>query len=325
VKRRERASAPGTFTLSIDVEGLWGLFFVRSFVEDPRAAARVLAGREAVPRIATLLEERAMRATFAFVGHLFLQSCGPWKSAPHPDAPRPRYPWYARDWYADDPGGDETSQPLWFARSQALALAAGGHDVAAHGFSHAILDPRHVGADVADAEFNSARHAAKDAGLAPPVSFVFPQNVVGHVDRLRAAGYACFRDGDAGRPGRGGPPGGARRVGSLAAHALAAPPWVGRPSRRADGVVSVPSSYPLISREGLRRAVTRRAKVYRAEKGLELATRRGAVLHLWTHPHAFGDDAALGDLAAVLDTVASRRDRGHIEVLTMAEVADRCP
>ena len=28
----------GRFTLSVDVEGLWGLFFVRSYVEDPTAA-----------------------------------------------------------------------------------------------------------------------------------------------------------------------------------------------------------------------------------------------------------------------------------------------
>ena len=28
----------GVFTLSIDVEGLWGLFFVRRYVDDPRTA-----------------------------------------------------------------------------------------------------------------------------------------------------------------------------------------------------------------------------------------------------------------------------------------------
>jgi peptidoglycan/xylan/chitin deacetylase (PgdA/CDA1 family) len=144
----------GTFTLSVDVEGLWGLFFVRSYVDDPSAAT---AGRAALPRMLQLLAERRMRATFAFVGHLLLDRCGPWKGEAHPGAPRPRYPWYDRDWYSDDPGGSEDSHPLWYARSQALATAAAGHDVGAHGFAHAILDPSSVGADVADAEFSLAQ------------------------------------------------------------------------------------------------------------------------------------------------------------------------
>jgi len=309
----------GAFTLSVDVEGLWGLFFVRSYVENPSAAE---AGRRALPRMLDLLAERKMRATFAFVGHLFLDRCGPWKGAPHPDAPRPRYPWYDRDWYADCPGADEASHPHWYARSQATSVAAAGHDVGAHGFVHAILDETSVGADVADAEFASAQRAAAGAGLPPLRSFVFPQNVVGHASRLARAGFACYRESDGGRGARAGPPAGLKRAKNLADHAIAATPFVGRPTRRADGVVAVPSSFPLLGREGLRKAVTRAARVARVEKGLDAAAREGALLHVWTHPHAFGDATSLGDLAAVLDAVARRRDRGDVDVLTMAEAAD---
>jgi peptidoglycan/xylan/chitin deacetylase (PgdA/CDA1 family) len=310
----------GAFTLSVDVEGLWGLFFVREYVDDPRAAE---AGRAALPRMLELLAERRMHATFAFVGHLLLDRCGPWKGAPHPDAPRPRYPWYDRDWYGDDPGGDESSHPLWYARSQALAAARAGHDVGAHGFAHAILDATCVGRDVADFEFAAAQRAARDAGLPPLRSFVFPQNVVGHTDGLAAAGFTCYRAADGGRAARAGPPGGLRRARNLAEHALAAVPSVGRPVRRAEGVVEIPSSFPLLGREGLRKAVTRAARVARVEKGLDAAAREGAMLHVWTHPHAFADETSLGDLAAVLDAVARRRDRGDVEVLTMAEAARR--
>ncbi len=310
----------GQFTLSVDVEGLWGLFIVRSYVDDPRAAE---AGRRALPQMLRLLAERKMHATFAFVGHLFLDRCGPWSGPPHPDAPRPRYPWYDRDWYADDPAGDETSHPLWYARSQALETAAAGHDVGAHGFAHAVLDETCVPADVADAEFALAQQAARHAGLPKLRSFVYPQNVVGHVARLAPGGFACYRESDGGRGARAGPPGGLGRAMNLAKHALAAAPFVGKAVRRPDGVVAVPSSFPLLGREGLRSAVTRAARVARVEKGLVAAAREGALLHVWTHPHAFADDAALGDLAAVLDAVAARRDRGDVEVLTMAEVADR--
>jgi hypothetical protein len=151
--------------------------------------------------------------------------------------------------------------------------------------------------------------------------------VVGHADRLAAAGFTCYRESDGGRGARAGPPGGLsggmRRARNLAEHALAAAPPVGRPVRRADGVVALPSSFPLLGREGIRKAVTRFARVARVEKGLDAAAKDGAMLHLWTHPHAFADDASIADLAAVLDAVARRRDRGDVEVLTMAEAAVR--
>lgn len=307
------------FTLSVDVEGLWGLFFVRSYVDDPSAA---LAGRDALPRMGTMLAERDMAATFVFVGHLLLDGCGPWEGRPHPEDVRPTYPWYDRDWYADDPGTDEERDPLWYARSQALAIAAQGHDVGAHGFAHAILDPTCVSREVAVNEMRRAQEAARAAGLPPLRSFVFPQNVIGHVDALAEQGFACYRDTDGGLPVRAGPPGGFGRAANLARHAVAAPPHVGKPQVRDDGVVVIPSSFPLLGREGLRRVVTRSARVARIEKGLERAAREGAVLHVWTHPHAFASEAAFADLSAILDTIAAWHARGDARVLTMADLAD---
>ena len=308
------------FVLSVDVEGLWGLFFVRSYVDDTSVAE---AGRVALPRMGAMLAERDMAATFAFVGHLFLARCGPWNGQPHPDAPRPSYPWYDRDWYGDDPGGDESVAPLWYARSQALAIHEQGHDVGAHGFAHAILDESCVARDVAVAEMTRAQDAAADAGLPPLRSFIFPQNVLGHVDALAAAGYTSYRDTDGGQAVRAGPPGGLGRAASLARHAFAAPPFVGQPHVRDDGVVVLPSSFPLLGREGLRRVVTRGARVARVEKGLQRAAGEGAVVHVWTHPHAFAGPDAFDDLRAILDRVAEWRDRGDAEVLTMAALAER--
>ncbi len=307
------------FVLSLDVEGLWGLFFVRSYVERPDAA---LAGRAALPRLAREIAERGVRATFAFVGHLLLDRCGPWDGLAHPELPRPAYPWYDRDWYDDDPGGDESSAPLWYARSQVAACRAHGHEIGAHGFAHAILDTTCVPREVAVAEFAQAQRAAADADLPPLRSFVFPQNVVGHEDALAAAGFTCYRDADLGRPARAGPPGGMGRAARLAAHAVAAAPWVGTPRVRDDGVVVVPSSFPLLGREGVRRLVPRAARAARIEKGLERAAREDAVLHVWSHPHAFADEAAFDDLREALDRVAAWCARGDARALTMGALAE---
>jgi len=310
----------GVFTLSVDVEGLWGLFFVQAYLDDLRTAE---AGRRALPRLGAMLAERDLAATFAFVGHLLLDRCGPWEGLPHEHLPRPSYGWFEGDWYAHDPGTNEHAAPLWYARRQALALDEMGHEIGAHGFSHAILDEWSVTREIADVEMREAQRAAAGAGLPKLASFVFPQNVVGHVDALAGGGFQCYREGDGGRPGRPGPPGGMGRALRLLKHCMAAPPPVGLPRIRQDGVVAIPSSLPFLGRDGLRRIVSRRARVARIEKGLERAARDDAVLHLWTHPHQFESEDSFDDLAAVLECVAGWRDRGEIEVLTMGALAAR--
>jgi len=309
-----------TFVFSVDVEGLWGVFFVQRHRED-RAAAR--GAREAVPAMLRLLDERGIPATFAFVGHLFLDRCAPAEGRPHPEMPRARYPWWGEDWYAFDPGTSEAEAPDWYGRSlvDAVAGSPGGHEIASHGFSHAVFDEAHMGEEVARAELDASRAAA--AALHHDVtSFVYPQNVVGHRRLLAPAGFSCYRAPDGDEPQRAGPPGGARRAVRLARHVAGSEPPVGRP-RRVDGLVEIPSSMPIVGAEGIRVLISRRARVARARRGLEAARREGAVFHLWTHPHAFSGRGAgvLDSLAEALDAVAALRDRGEIEVRTMGDLA----
>jgi len=310
-----------TFTFSVDVEGLWGVFFVRKYCEDRAAAA---AAREAVPAMVRLLDERRIAATFAFVGHLFLDRCRKVDGRAHPEMPRPAYPWWKDDWYAFDPGTDEAADPDWYGRSlvEAVRTSPGGHEIASHGFSHAIFEEAHCSREVADAELRESRRAAAAMGI-DLTTFIYPQNVVGHRDRLAPAGYLCFRAPDGGQVQRAGPPGGARRALRFARHLSAAEPPVGVP-REVEGVVEIPSSLPVVGAEGIRAFISPRARVQRARRGLEAAVRDGAVFHLWTHPHAFSHRGpALYDaFARTLDEVASLRDQGRLQVRTMIQLAD---
>jgi len=310
-----------TFVFSVVVEALWGVFFVRRHRED-REAAR--GAREAVPAILRLLDERRLPATFAFVGHLLLDRCPPRGAGlPHPEIPRARPPWWTDDWFAFDPCSSEAEAPDWYGRSlvDAVAASPGGHEVASHGFSHAVFEEAHMPADAARAELDASRAAGRAAGH-DLRSFVYPQNVVGHRALLAPAGFACYRAPDGDEPQRAGPPGGARRAVRLARHLAASEPPVGRP-RRVDGLVEIPSSMPIVGAEGIRVLISRRARVARARRGLEAARREGAVFHLWTHPHAFAGRGAgvLDSLAETLDGVASLRDRGEVEVRTMGDLA----
>ncbi len=313
-----------TFTFSVDVEGLWGVFFVRRHRED-RVAAR--GARDAVPALLRLLGERRVRATFAVVGHLFLDRCERRDGRPHPEMPRPRYPWWKDDWYAFDPCSDETAAPDWYGRSlvDAIRRDPAGHEIGSHGFSHAIFDETGCPVEVAGAELRASRAAAASAGVELR-SFVYPQNVVGHRRLLAPAGFSCYRAPDADTTARAGPPGGAARALRFARHLAAVEPPVGLP-RRVDGVVEIPSSMPIVGAEGIRALLSRRARVARARRGLEAARREDAVFHLWTHPHAFAGKGAavLDSLAETLDEVAALRDRGEIRVATMGDLAAACP
>jgi hypothetical protein len=309
-----------TFVFSVDVEGLWGVFFVRRHRED-RVAAR--GAREAVPAMLRLLDERRLPATFAFVGHLLLDRCARVGGRPHPEMPRARYPWWEEDWYAHDPCSSEAEAPDWYGRAlvDAVAASPGGHEIGSHGFSHAVFEEAHMPAAVARAELDASRAAGRGLGL-DLRSFVYPQNVVGHRRLLAPAGFACYRAPDGDEPQRAGPPGGAHRAVRLARHLAGTEPPVGRP-RAVDGLVEIPSSMPIVGAEGIRVLISRRARVARARRGLEAARREGAVFHLWTHPHAFAGRGAgvLDSLAETLDAVALLRDRGEIEVRTMGDLA----
>ena len=308
-----------TFLFSVDVEGLWGVFFVGRWRSDASSAR---AAREAVPAMLRLLDERRIPATFAVVGHLYLDRCARGDGRPHPDMPRARYPWWTEDWYAHDPCSNEASAPDWYGRSLVGAVrgSPGGHELASHGFSHAVFDEAHMDAATAAAELRASRASAAAAG-ADVRSFVFPQNVVGHRALLAPAGFTCYRAPDGDEPQRAGPPGGARRLLRFARHLAASEPPVGRP-RLVDGLVEIPPSMPFVGAGGARALPPRRARVARARRGLEAARREGAVFHLWTHPHAFaGSGGVLESLADTLDAVAALRDRGEIAVATMGGTA----
>lgn len=305
-------SGSGTFLLTFDTELIWGLFFDRRWRE--RAEARHRRVREVFPRILELLAEHRVRATFAFVGHLFLDRCERREGRAHPEMVRPEHDCFDGDWYRFDPCTDVARDPLWYGLDLVEAVRADplGHEIGAHGFSHAFLDGS---LELARSEMCAAAEAARAAGVTVR-SFVYPRNVVGCTTELAPAGYTCYR-------ARGRPPATRRgRAWALLRRVAGAAPPVGRP-RLVDGVVEVPTSVPVLPAVGFRRLIPLRPLIREAEKGLTRARNEESVFHLWTHPHNFveGEDRMLNYLRRVLCRVAEFRERGEIEILTMREVS----
>jgi peptidoglycan/xylan/chitin deacetylase (PgdA/CDA1 family) len=298
---------PARFLLTFDVELLWGVFFEAAW----RRRARREFGevREVFPEILEILRRHDVRATFAFVGHLFLDACAADDAGRlHPDMPRADHAFFEGDWYRFDPGTELRTDPLWYGRDlvEMVRAARPGHEIGCHGFSHALLD---TDRELARAEMAAAAAAAKELGITP-VSFVYPRNVVGYVDELRGAGFTHFRDAGDGS-----------RALVLVRRLLGAAPSVGRPRER-DGVVEVPAGIPILPCFGLRRLVPLGRRMAEVRKGLARAAETGGCFHLWTHPHNFvaGRERMLRGLDGALSLVAAARERGEIEVVTMGEV-----
>ena len=308
----------GTFLLTFDVELVWGLFFERRWRE--RALARYGEIRPVFAELLDVLARHDVRATFAFVGHLFLDRCERGDGGVHPEMVRPDHGFFPGDWYGFDPATDLETDPLWYGRDlvESVRAASPEHEIGAHGFSHAFLDG---GRELARSEMAAAARAAAGHGIEAR-SFVFPRNVVAFTDELGPAGFTCYRAADAaGAPEVPVGSGAIARAGRFARRLAGAAPPVGRP-RYVDGVVEVPSSLPILPGMGLRRAVPAASRLREVRKGLERARDRNAYFHLWTHPHNFVEGRArmIRFLDRAMALVAAFRERGEIDVLTMGEV-----
>lgn len=255
-----------------------------------------------------------MPATWAVVGHLFLQDCdGRHDGHPTPDG-----------WFARERGEWADRRDLRFAPNlvDAVADANAGHEIGCHTFSHVECGNPQTTRETARAEFVASLEAAASASVEPAMSsVVFPRNRVGHRDVLAQCGFTCYRgnrpNGDAFGPS------------SLRKAAFVAggtPPLV-EPSVDEFGLVDVPASLYLFGFQGPARRVCelvwRDPIVAAARRGIDAAARSDRVFHLWYHPNNLVTDSDVERLRAVVEYIDRRRADGAIKVETMADVAQR--
>ncbi|MEN8150182.1 MAG: polysaccharide deacetylase family protein [Planctomycetota bacterium] len=300
--------APGTFLITFDVELIWGVFFDAGWRR--RAEQRWGSVRDVFADILSVLDRHGIPATFAFVGHLFLDRCerGP-DGRTHGEMPRFEHAFFPGDWYDLDPGTNLETDSLWYGADLVAAVrdAAPDHEIGCHGFSHAFLESDR---DLARAEIAASAAAAREAGFEPR-SFVYPQNRVGFTDELAPAGFTHYRETYE-KPSR---------AVSLLLRAIGDDPPVARAVRTGD-VIRVPGGLPIVPAMGVRRIVTMRSRLREIRRGLARAAAEEAVFHLWTHPHNFveGREFMIRYLDRAMEIVARARDEGAVDVVTMSGV-----
>jgi peptidoglycan/xylan/chitin deacetylase (PgdA/CDA1 family) len=309
----------GVLTISIDVELAWG------WCDSPIGIAerRTISGeRQVVRNILAIFNRYGIRATWAVIAHLIRHDCQFNGQLPHPEFPRPVQRNEKRDWFFQHP--TTPADPLWYGPDiiEEIRTATPQQEIGSHGFAHIIYDEQATNRAAVVEDIRLAKDLHERHEL-PFASFVFPRNVVGFRDVLAHAGIHAFRGNTRRVYDRFPSP--ARRAANLLQFIAPLPAPVVLPSVDELGLVNVPDSMLLIGRGGLRRLISTRSLILKGTSALDAAAARKRVFHLWFHPSNFvsNTDKQFYVLQRLLEHATRLIRQGHIELLTMGEIARR--
>lgn len=310
----------GTFTLSIDTELVWGVLHWGK----EKHIENLEKERGVIDALLALLKKYKISATWAVVGHLFLDHCEAVQGKKHPEMPRPEYSWLKEDWYADDPASGIGEAPLFYGKDivQKILRTSPRQEIGCHGFSHVLFGESGMTLEVADAEIKKCVALAKKEGIALR-SMVFPQNSIGHLAILKKYGFTCYRGPD--------PlyyqswPKALRKLAHPIDLTLGFEPPVVEPVRTPEGLWNIPGSMLYLSCDGIRKFIPVAARVQKAKRGIGEAVAQGKIFHLWFHPFNLVSNKRemLKGLEEILAYASEKRKRGELEILNMGQVAER--
>lgn len=317
-----RSLEQGVFTLSLDLELIWGtvdLLGAEGFRRRCEIEREVI-----IERLLELLAEFEISATWCVVGHLFLDRCYRENGSKHPEIVRPHHAWRRNDWFADDPDGTEADAPLFLGRSlvEKIRKCPVPQEIGSHSFSHVIFGDAGCSRATARSEIEACVRCSAEIGVTLR-SFAFPRNQVGHLAVLAEHGFRCFRGPEPRWYDQPGLPGVLRRMGHLWDVVTISEPPVVLPRRTEEGLLDIPGSMVYLPMHGVRRLIPVSWRVRRALKGLEAAVGKRRIFHLWAHPTSLADEpeAMLDGLRQILERVRSLRHQGVLRMAPMGDLA----
>jgi peptidoglycan/xylan/chitin deacetylase (PgdA/CDA1 family) len=307
----------GVFMLTLDFELAWGTAWRAGYRQYYHSLVKT---RMIVDRLLLLLETYQISATWATVGHLFLDSCTAVDGVKHPEMPRPHYPCMRTEWYSWDPATNIDDAPLWYGRDMIdrLQAARPAQEIGCHTFSHIVMSDE-CAPEVVEAELARCRELAEARGIRLE-SFVFPRNIEGHHDLLSRHGFRTYR-AQPPRPFRNRRLSGAVEV---LRDFLALPPGCWPPEWNATSRLWYTyGSMVFRGADGFRGLIPTANRTRRACQGLRIAVAQRTVFHLYFHPFNLGvrTEALLDSLDRVLSHAAELRARQQLDILSMGALA----
>lgn len=313
----------GAFVISIDTEMAWGEAHERprpGSSDDGLAptGGRTYEGeRDAISSILDVFARYDIAATWAVVGHLFLDECHDNGSGPHPEIVHPDYDWIEGDWFDIDPCTSIRDHPSWYGSDivDTILACPVAQEIGSHSFSHLIVDDPACTHEVFSSELAAATSVAADRGLELR-SFVYPRNAIAQVERLAENGFRSYR-GTRPSPSFAGRSAWQQRVLRSVDHVYPLGGSAAQPVRHASGVWNIPQSYYLFGPTPGRRLLPTFHR-WRPIARLRQAARHRSLFHLWFHPHnVIAERGALDTLERICAAAARLRDAGRIDVVPM--------
>jgi peptidoglycan/xylan/chitin deacetylase (PgdA/CDA1 family) len=302
----------GSVVLSLDAELGWGFHDLES-----PPTARVERARAGWERLIECFEAFEIPATWAVVGHLFLENCdGEHASHPAPEG-----------WFDAERGRWRSRPDLRFADGllDRLQESSVAHEIGSHSFSHVVFGDRRTSRTLAAAEIDACIELARERDLSLS-SFVYPRNSVRHRDVLAEGGFACYR-GPAPVRGLDDLPAG-RPLRKIREATTGGPPLV-EPRYDEFGLVNVPASLYLFGFEGIGRSIAESVwadpVVCGAKRGINAAARaeEGEVFHMWLHPNNLLASRDVRRMEAIFTYLDRARAADTVSIETMDEVAQQ--
>jgi peptidoglycan/xylan/chitin deacetylase (PgdA/CDA1 family) len=275
-----------------------------------------------VDRLLDLFIKYDIKATWAIVGHLFLDKCEKINGVVHPEVIRPKYRWLEDDWFNIDPASDIHTAPAWYGKDivEKIINCRIKQEIGCHTFSH--IDVGEVGCtkECFASELKECQALADKFGLKLK-SFVYPRNRVALANILRDYKFSCFRDRDDNwfKNYRNR----LRKLGHAIDNYLRLPIKATAP-KKIYGVWSLPGSYFYVHSDGWAKFLPISFRVKKAEMGIDSAVERKQIFHLWFHPFnlASDPDGLFRGLEEIFIYFKLLRAKGLITNLTMGETAD---
>ncbi|MGD0035699.1 MAG: polysaccharide deacetylase family protein [Bacteroidota bacterium] len=289
----------GVVCISADFELAWAWQFSKLKVDPIEMGRRE---RNHFPIILKKMNELEIPITWATVGHLFLDSCKKENGRAHNQVPRPAYfeneiwEYIKGDWYDFDPCSDFKRNPEFYAPDliEQILKSSVKHEIGSHSFSHCDFSNRNSTPELIAAELEECKKAMARFGI-KPVSFVFPRNQFGNFNLLAQHGFKVIR----------------YKTNDLKE--------LGYPETLGNGLIALHDSVAFdVDETGWDFNFVN----YKLRKYVDKAIEKKAICHFWFHP-SIPKDQMEGFFFPILEYIASKRNRGELEILTMKQIGDR--
>ncbi len=314
----------GTFTISLDTESIWGIYYGG---RSDYYIDHLEKWRENIKRLIILLEKYNIKATWAFVGHLFLDQCQKVNNIPHPDILDLGYKEKIKNWRLFDPCTDIIKNPFWYGKD-VLNFVKGirpKQEIATHTFFHTKATDPKCTEQVFRSEIEKCLEVAGEEKVHIK-SIVFPSNQIAHLSVLKDFGINNFRDLENSFFRNWPYP--LQRPFMFFQHFLSLTPSTYNLNelKKKEGALAIPVSLFFINYNFVikRFIIPGNSRSRRAIKGINSAIKNGELFHMWFHPIDLGSSEKMFEnLEKVFSFVDKKIREGELINLTMEEIGDR--